>query len=68
MRFTPLGRGLVYSARVGGNSTDTLNGMFVDDYGTVYLTGATLSDDFPVVNAFDESHNGNYDVFVSVLP
>lgn len=40
-----------------------------DGGGRVVPTGRALSPDFPVTpGAFDNSHNGDYDIFVTRLP
>jgi len=47
------GRSALYSAYVGGTSDDLGYGIAVDGAGVAYVTGATTSDDFPLVGAFD---------------
>jgi hypothetical protein len=41
------GSAYVYSTYLGGNSTDAGNGIAVDTFGDVYLTGSTSSYNFP---------------------
>jgi hypothetical protein len=38
---------LVYSSYVGGSDTDSIGGIAVDAAGNAYVTGSTLSGDFP---------------------
>jgi len=38
---------LVYSTYLGGSSDDNISGVAVDQQGSVYVTGATNSIDFP---------------------
>src|SRR5262249_27035495 len=38
---------LVYSTYLGGRVSDSINGIAVDSTGSAYLTGSTLSGDFP---------------------
>src|SRR5205814_615659 len=45
------GSALVYSTYFGGNHWDVAEGIAVDTSGNAYITGLTLSTDFPVVNA-----------------
>src|SRR5712675_1074542 len=47
-KVDPAGSSLVYSARLGGSSSDdTGSGIAVDAGGNAYVTGTTSSDDFP---------------------
>ena len=61
---------LLASTYLGGNSgsNDLAYSMTIDDSGNVYVTGWTFSGDFPVsAGAYDSTHNGNADVFVTRL-
>lgn len=59
---------LAYSTFVGGTSRDEAFDIAVDSSGCSYITGHTMSDDFPTtIGAFDTSPNGDYDVFVTKL-
>jgi hypothetical protein len=46
---------LIYSTYLGGSYYDVATGIAIDSNGNAYVTGATLSDDFPVVAAFQPS-------------
>jgi uncharacterized protein (TIGR03437 family) len=48
-KLNPAGNTLIYATYLGGNSFDTAGGIAVDGAGAAYLTGATESDDFPIV-------------------
>jgi hypothetical protein len=61
------GDSLTYSTYLGGNLTDEGYGVAVDSSGNSYVTGVTLSADFPTVSPYDGSHNGNGDVFIVKL-
>jgi hypothetical protein len=62
---------LLASTFVGGSSSDSSLSIAVDSYGSVFITGMTLSSDYPTtLGAYDESYNdsGNYgkgDIFIS---
>jgi hypothetical protein len=60
---------LVYSTYLGGRGDDQGNGISVDNNGRAYVTGITLSPDFPTVNALqpDLSKRGSDDAFVAQL-
>ncbi len=65
-KMNALGTGLIWSNCLGGTDYDDLAGLvysrFVDD---VFVTGKTRSTDFPINSAFDDTHNGAFDVFVA---
>ena len=70
-KLSSAGDALLYSTYVGGSSGDCGNGIAVDSAGNAYVTGYTLSADFPTVNAYDSTFNGGYvtgDCFVLKLP
>ena len=67
-RLNHSGNIIEYSTFLGGNNTETARGIAVGENNTVYITGYTVSSDFPVTSgAFDETHNGRSDVFVTKL-
>jgi hypothetical protein len=58
----------VYSTYLGGSATDYSARIATDATGRAYVTGLTLSTNFPVVNAWQPVHGGGYtDVFVTAL-
>lgn len=57
---------LDYSTFLGGNSTDSAFAVAADAAGNTYVTGMTVSANFPVTaGAFDGSLGGLYDAFVA---
>jgi hypothetical protein len=65
------GSALAYSTFLGGTDFDSSQGIAVDGMGRVYITGFTLSADYPTTpGAFDTSYNVGYccDAFVTKLP
>ncbi len=67
-KMSPSGNSLEYSTYLGGSSNnDRALAVAVDESGTIYLAGYTISTDFPTYNAYDESSNGSADVFVTKL-
>ena len=58
--------GWVYSTYLGGSAVDQGAGIAVDNSGNAYVTGSTLSTDFPLVNSFQLSGGGGFsDAFVA---
>jgi hypothetical protein len=67
-KFSSSGSFLVYSTYVGGVSQEWGYGIAVDDARCAYVTGYTLSSDFPTENPFQVDHQGGYeDAFVTKL-
>lgn len=58
---------LIYSTFLGGSNVDQGNAIAVDHWGNVYVTGDTVSRDFPVLNAFQPNWAGSRDAFVAKL-
>jgi len=62
------GSDLDYATYMGGGLWERGYDIAVDSAGCAYVTGRTNSSSFPVTpGAFDETHNGGRDVFVSKL-
>jgi Bacterial Ig-like domain (group 3)/Beta-propeller repeat len=72
-KVNPAGSALVYSTYLGGNSEDVGWGIATDSAGNAYVTGHTISGDFPVTpGSFQQTCGDNCaypisDVFVTKL-
>ena len=66
-KFNPTGSGLVYSTYLGGNARDTGSGIAVDGAGNAYVTGYTVSTNFPTQNPAQSTMAGAGDAFVTEL-
>jgi len=70
-KLDPSGRGaasLVYSTYLGGSATDVAYDLATDPQGNVYLTGYTLSPNFPVTpDALRQVASGGVDIFCTRL-
>lgn len=64
LRLNSAGNCLDFSSFIGGSSDEIVWDIASDSLGNIYATGHTFSADFPIVNAIDESFNGNIDCFV----
>jgi hypothetical protein len=58
---------LSYSTYLGGIGSEGGSGLAVDQAGNVYLTGGTISADFPTVNALQPNLRGVEDAFITKL-
>ncbi|KAA0253501.1 hypothetical protein FBQ97_01150 [Acidobacteria bacterium ACD] len=68
-RLAPAGSFLSYSTLLGGGSKDAGLAIAVGGDGSAYVTGETQSSDFTPITpgAFDATHNGGVDAFVTKL-
>lgn len=68
VKLDPGGKTVLYASYLGGSGPDVLNAMAVDPQGRVYLTGTTLSPNFPLsANSRGTAIAGNTDAFVTRL-
>ncbi len=65
--FNPDASALLYSCFMGGYDNDYGNAIAVDPLGNAYITGQTLSTNFPAVDAFQTHRNGTNDMFIAKI-
>ncbi len=65
MKLRGDGQEILYCSYLGGSNIDYALGIMIDSQGYVYVVGKTYSTDFPLVNAYDSSYNGEGDCFVT---
>lgn len=69
-KLNSTGSELIYSTYLGGSNVDWSNNLDIDSSGKAYVTGVSVSDDFPTtLNAFQPSKPSNAKVtsYISVL-
>jgi hypothetical protein len=67
-RLNGAGTGFIYSTFLGGNDYDGAYGVAIDDAEAAYVTGYTVSQDFPVQNSFMGSlQSADADIFITKL-
>lgn len=66
-KLSPDGSSLVYSTYLGGDRLDAGSGIVVDGGGNAYVSGATLSSNFPTMNPIQPNPGGGSDAFVAKL-
>lgn len=67
-KFNAAGTSLIYATYFGGSSLDQGFDIEVDSTGSAYITGLTLSANFPTQNPLQQSKGGGvFDAFVSKL-
>jgi hypothetical protein len=67
-KLEPDGSGLVFATFIGGGCNDAVTGIAVDAREHVFVTGSTVSRDFPTTaKAFERGQQGDEDAFVAEL-
>jgi hypothetical protein len=65
-KLNAAGSALIFSTYLGGNNNDIIEGLTLDHVGDLYITGYTISSDYPTTpGAFQTTHVGLQDAFVS---
>jgi hypothetical protein len=68
LKLNASGSGLIYSTYLGGTDIDSPRGIAIDGAGSAYVTGETVSIDFPTTaGAFSRTERGAYDIFATKL-
>jgi hypothetical protein len=62
------GSAIEYLTYLGGTAQDWVADIALDAQGNMYLTGTTMSANFPVRDASQPTYGGNADAFVTALP
>lgn len=63
-RLNPSGA-MIFCTYLGGNNWEWGLDIAVDSSGNSYVIGYTDSPGFPTFNAYDSTHNGGFDIFIS---
>ncbi|MDR3678066.1 MAG: SBBP repeat-containing protein, partial [Acidobacteriota bacterium] len=64
-KLNPSGTALVYSTYLGGSDADVGYAVAADSLGGYYVTGYTMSGDFPVANAIQSTWGQGVDIFIA---
>ncbi|HEY5345791.1 MAG TPA: SBBP repeat-containing protein [Verrucomicrobiae bacterium] len=69
-RFDETGTNLIYATYLGGSSDDAAYAIAVDEAGDAFITGATISTNFPVKNPIASGNkiNGKVDSHLKAYP
>lgn len=66
-KLSSSGSELLYSTYLGGSYNDHGRGIIIDQANCVYLTGNTISTDFPTFNSYQSTIAGREDIFISKI-
>src|SRR5579884_1676452 len=67
MKLNPAGSIILYATYLGGSNDDEAAGIVVDATGNAYVTGRTLSINFPLVHPLQSAIGGGWDAFVAKI-
>ncbi|MDX2043803.1 MAG: SBBP repeat-containing protein [Acidobacteriota bacterium] len=67
VKLSPSGNSLLFSTYLGGGATDVANAVAVDASGNAFVTGGTISTNFPLQAALNANFGGVSDAFVAKL-
>jgi hypothetical protein len=67
-KLNSTGTGLIYSTYLGGSDHDSGRAIAIDNSGNAFIAGVTYSTNYHITSgAFQNTHEGAYDVFVTKL-
>lgn len=66
-KFANTGNTVNFATYFGGSDFDAITSVAVDSINNIYVTGATASKDFSVMNPLQASKMGSLDIFISKL-
>jgi hypothetical protein len=67
-KFSPDGSALLYSTYLGGSLADQALDIAVNEVGVLYVTGSTVSQNFPTKDPIQSAHLGGFfDAFVAAI-
>ncbi|MEZ5427993.1 MAG: SBBP repeat-containing protein [Pyrinomonadaceae bacterium] len=64
-KFNPTGSALIYSTYFGGTGEDRVSSLSVGPANQVFVSGFTMSTDFPTMTPFQPSNAGSTDGFIA---
>ena len=67
LKLNSTGSSLLYGTMLGGSGTDRSSAVAIDSTGNAYVAGFAASQDFPTVNAFQNSPGGSVDAFIAKI-
>ncbi len=67
IKLSPDGSELMYGTYLGGSNVDLGLALGIDPDGAAYVTGATISTDFPLVTPLQANPGGNFDLFITKI-
>lgn len=66
-KLNSTGTSLLFSTYLGGSASDTIYDLALDTLGFPYVTGLTVSSDFPTLNPYQANLAGEQDAFITKL-
>ena len=67
VKIDPEASKVIYSTYLGGSNDDKGWGIAVDQNGLVYVVGSTVSEDFPMIGAYNKEKTSTVNAFITVL-
>ncbi|MGA2297359.1 MAG: SBBP repeat-containing protein, partial [FCB group bacterium] len=59
-KLNPTGSALIFSTFIGGSISDRANGIAIDSYANIYISGSSSSHDYPVTSGAFQTKFGGY--------